>query len=340
MSLFPDEPQNPPARPDWYQAIARFEKPSLGRAVWQILDSLVPYLLLWYVMIRMLRAGVPYWAVLPMAVVAGLFMVRVFILFHDCTHGSFFASKRADRIAGTLFGVLTFVPFEEWRESHWKHHGTVADLDRRGQGDVWTMTTEEFLGAPAGQRLAYKLYRNPFIMFGLGPLFSFLIYRRFVPKGASKRARFSVYLTDLAVLAILLLAHLTIGLRAYFLIQLPIIFFGGMLGFWLFYVQHQFEGVYWSRHGEWDRMKAALVGSSFYRLPRVLQWFTGNIGFHTVHHVRPLIPNYNLEAAFRAAPELRDGRALKVFPSLRSLRLRLWDEKAGRLVGYRAIRAR
>jgi omega-6 fatty acid desaturase (delta-12 desaturase) len=177
-------------------------------------------------------------------------------------------------------------------------------------------------------------------MFGLGPLFSFLVYRRFVPKGASKRARFSVYLTDFAVLGILVLAHFTIGLRAYFLIQLPIIFFGGMLGFWLFYVQHQFEGVYWSRHEEWDRMKAALVGSSFYKLPRVLQWFTGSIGFHTVHHVRPLIPNYNLEAAYRSESALREVRALKVLQSLRSLRLRLWDEKAGKLVTYRAAKAR
>lgn len=340
MSPSTDTARTTPARPDWYQATARFEKPNLGRAVWQILDSLVPYLVLWYVMIRMLRAGLPYGAVLPVAVAAALFMVRVFILFHDCTHGSLFASKRANRIVGTLFGILTFVPFEEWRESHWKHHATVADLDRRGQGDVWTMTTEEFLGATAGQRLAYKIYRNPFIMFGLGPLFSFLIYRRFVPKGASKKARSSVYLTDLAVLGIWILAYVTIGLRTYFLIQLPIIFFGGMLGFWLFYVQHQFEGVYWSRHDEWDRMKAALVGSSFYKLPRVLQWFTGNIGFHTVHHVRPLIPNYNLEAAYRAEPAFREVGALRVWPSLRSLRMRLWDEKAGRLVGYRAAKAR
>jgi omega-6 fatty acid desaturase (delta-12 desaturase) len=200
MSLFPEIPRAVPPRPNWYQAIARFEKPSLVKAVWQILDSLVPYLFLWYVMIRMLRAGLPYWAVLLVAMAAGLFMVRVFILFHDCTHGSFFASKRANRVAGTLFGILTFVPFEEWRDSHWMHHATVADLDRRGRGDVWTMTTEEFLVAPAGQRRAYRVYRNPFIMFGLGPLFSHLVYRRFVPKGASKRARLGVYLTDLAVL--------------------------------------------------------------------------------------------------------------------------------------------
>jgi omega-6 fatty acid desaturase (delta-12 desaturase) len=340
MSLFPEIVEPAPARPDWYQAIARYERPSLRKAVWQILDSLVPYLLLWYVMIRMLGAGFPYGAVLLVAVPASLFMVRVFILFHDCTHGSFFASKRVNSVVGTLFGILTFVPFEEWRDSHWKHHATVADLDRRGQGDVWTMTREEFIGASGGQRLAYRLYRNPFIMFGLGPLFSFLVYRRFVPKGASKRARFSVYLTDLAVLGILLLAHFTIGLRAYFLIQLPILFFGGMLGFWLFYVQHQFEGVYWSRHEGWDRMKAALEGSSSYKLPAVLRWFTGNIGYHSVHHVRPLIPNYNLRAAHETAPALRAVKPLTIRASLHSLRLRLWDEETGRLVGYRAARAR
>ena len=340
MSLFPEYTQAAPPRPDWYYTIARYERPSLRKAVWQILDSLVPYLLCWYIMIRMLGAGFPYWAVLLLAVPAGLFLVRVFILFHDCTHSSFFASKKANRIVGTLFGILTFVPFEEWRDSHWKHHATVADLDRRGQGDVWTMTAEEFIGAPAGERRAYRLYRNPFIMFGLGPLFSFLVYRRFVPKGASKRARLSIHLTNLAVLGILLLAHFTIGLRTYFLIQLPVLYFGGVAGFWLFYVQHQFDGVYWSRHDGWDRMKAALDGSSTYKLPPALRWFSGNIGYHSAHHVRPLIPNYNLRAAHEAAPALRAVKPLTIRASLNSLRLRLWDEKAGKLIGYRAAKAR
>lgn len=335
MSLFPESAPAAPPWPDWYYTIARYESPSLRKAIWQILDSLVPYLLFWYVMIWMLGAGVSYWAVLLLAVPAGLFMVRVFILFHDCTHGSFFASKKANRVAGTLFGILTFVPFDEWRDSHWKHHATVADLDRRGQGDVWTMTTEEFFGARAGERRAYRIYRNPFIMFVLGPLFSFLVYRRFVPKGASKRARPGVYLTDLALVGILLLAHFTIGLRAYFLIQLPILFFGGIAGFWLFYVQHQFDGVYWSRHKEWDRMKAALEGSSTYDLPPLLRWFSGNIGYHSAHHVRPLIPNYNLRAAHEASPALQAVKPLTVPASFHCLRLRLWDEKAGRLVGYR-----
>lgn len=340
MSLFPENAQAAPRRPDWFYAIARYEIPSLRKAVWQIMTALVPYLLLWTAMILLMRAGYPYGLVVLLAIPAALFMVRLFILFHDCTHGSFFASKRANTVFGYISGVLTFVPFEEWRDSHWKHHATVADLDRRGQGDVWTMTMEEFREASGGQRLSYILYRNPFIMFVLGPLFSFLVYRRFVPKGASKRGRLSVYVTDLGVLGILLLAHFTIGLRAYFLIQLPIVFFGGMVGFWLFYVQHQFEGVYWARHEEWDRMKAALEGSSTYKLPPVLRWFSGNIGYHSAHHVRPHIPNYNLRAAHEAAPALRAVRPLTIRASLRSLRARLWDEKAGKLIGYGAVKVR
>jgi omega-6 fatty acid desaturase (delta-12 desaturase) len=340
MSLFPENTQAAPPRPDWYYAIARYERPSLRKAVWQILTALVPYLLLWSAMVVLMRSGYPYGLILLFTIPAALFMVRLFILFHDCTHGSFFASKRANTVFGYISGILTFVPFDEWRDSHWRHHATVADLDRRGQGDVWTMTKEEFLGASGGQRLAYRLYRNPFMMFGPGPLFSFLVYRRFVPKGASKRARRGVYFTDLAVLGILLLAHFTIGLRTYFLIQLPILYFGGVCGFWLFYVQHQFEGVYWSRHENWDRMKAALEGSSTYKLPPVLRWFSGNIGYHSAHHVRPLIPNYNLRAAHEAATALRAVKPLTMRASLRSLRLRLWDEKAGTLIGYRSAGAR
>jgi omega-6 fatty acid desaturase (delta-12 desaturase) len=340
MSLFPETSQAAPSRPDWYYTIARYERPSLRKAAWQILATLVPYFLLWSAMVVLMRSGYPYGLVFLLTVPAALFLVRLFILFHDCTHGSFFASKRANTIFGYVSGVLTFTPFEKWRSGHWKHHATAADLDRRGQGDVWTMTKEEFIGASGGQRLSYRLYRNPFVMFGPGPLFSFLVYQRFYPKGASKRERMSVYITDLSVLGIVLLAGFGIGFRTYILIQLPTLYFAGVAGFWLFYVQHQFEGVYWSRHEEWDRMKAALEGSSTYKLPPVLRWFTGNIGYHSVHHVRPLIPNYNLRAAHEAAPALRAVKPLTIRASLHSLRVRLWDEKAGKLIGYRSAKAR
>jgi omega-6 fatty acid desaturase (delta-12 desaturase) len=339
MSLFPENARAAPPRPDWYYTIARHERPSLRKAVWQILTTLIPYLLFWLAMVVLMRSGYPYGIVLLLAVPGALFLVRLFILFHDCTHGSLFASKRANTVFGYVSGVLTFTAFEKWRAGHWMHHATVADLDRRGRGDVWTMTKEEFLKASGGQRLAYRLYRNPFIMFGIGPLFSFLVYQRFYPKGASKRERISIYITDLAVLAIIVLAGVGIGIRNYLLIQLPMLYLAGITGFWLFYVQHQFKGVYWSRHEEWDRMKAALEGSSTYLLPPVLRWFTGNIGYHSAHHVRPLIPNYNLRAAHEAAPDLRAVKPLTIRASLHSLWLRLWDEAEGKLIGYRAAKA-
>lgn len=325
---------------DLVRALAPYEKADLRKAVWQILNTLVPYVLIWGAMAALVRSGTSYALVLLLALPGGLFMVRLFILFHDCTHGSFFPSKRANTVFGYISGILTFTPFEKWRAAHWKHHGTVADLDRRGQGDVWTMTKDEYVAASAGQRLGYRLYRNPLIMFGLGPLYSFLVYQRFFPRGAAARERRSVIITDVAVLAIFLGAGFSLGFRTYLLVQLPILFIGGMIGFWLFYVQHQFEGVYWSRHEGWDRIKAALAGSSSYKLPRLIRWFTGNIGYHSAHHVRPLIPNYNLRAAHESSPDLRAVRPLTIRDSFRSLRLRLWDEQGGRLIGYRSLKVR
>lgn len=327
------------SRPGWYQATARFEKPDLRKASWQIANTLIPYVLLWAVMVWALHAGISTWLVLLLTVPAGLFMVRLFILFHDCAHQSFFSSKRANRIFGYISGVLTFTPYEKWRASHWRHHGTVADLDRRGTGDFWTMTKSEYLDSPAWKRWVYRLARHPFTVFILGPIFIFVVSQRFPISARSGKERNSVYLADLGILGVVLAMGLTFGFRTYLIIQLPIIFFGGMLGLWLFYVQHNFEGVYWSRHREWDRMKAALEGSSFYRLPRVLQWFTGNIGYHHVHHVRPMIPNYNLEKCCTSEPALSEVKPLTVRGSLRSLTLRLWDEQNKKLVGFRSLKS-
>jgi omega-6 fatty acid desaturase (delta-12 desaturase) len=325
-------------RQTWYQAIARFERPDLSKASWQIVNTLIPYVLLWSVMVWAVHEGASLWVVLLLTLPAGLFMVRLFILFHDCAHQSFFSSKRANRIFGYLFGVLTFTAYEKWRSSHWRHHGTVADLDRRGSGDFWTMTKSEYLESSRWKRRIYRLARHPFVVFVLGPIFIFLVSQRFPISVQSRKERNSVYLADLGILGIALAVGLTFGFRTYLIIQLPIIFIGGMLGLWLFYVQHNFEGVYWARHGEWDRMKAALDGSSFYRLPRVLQWFTGSIGYHHVHHVRPLIPNYHLEKCCASEPALREVKPLTVRRSLRSVGLDLWDERNKKLVSFRSLK--
>lgn len=289
-------------------------------------------------MIRLLRAGRPAWMILPLMVAAGLFFIRLFILFHDCTHGSLFSSPRANRAFGVFAGILTLTPFGKWRASHWRHHATVADLDRRGVGDVWTMTKAEYEAAPRGKRLIYRLARNPLVMFVLGPVPVFMLVQR-LPLMTKNRKEFnSILLTDLGVAAMIVAVGLAFGFRTFFVIQIPVLMIAGSLGFWLFFIQHQFPGVYWSRHGEWDRIRAALEGSSFYRLPRILRWFTGSIGFHYIHHIRPRIPNYRLEECRLAVPELQKIKPITFFRSLRSLRLHLYDEAGRRLIGFKSLR--
>jgi len=327
------------SRPDWYQDVSRYQQPDLGKAIWQIVNTFVPYIALWVLMVRTVQLRVSYWITLALAVVAAGFLVRIFIIFHDCGHSSFFASRRANTVLGYITGILTFTPYEDWRRSHGVHHATVGDLDRRGTGDVYTMTVDEYRAAPLLKRIAYRLYRHPLVTFGLGPAFVFLITQRFPHKGTGKRQRYSVYLTDLAILAIIAVASLTIGFRTYVLVQLPIMLIAGAAGVWLFYIQHQFEGVYWARHEEWDPWRAALEGSSYYKLPRVLQWFTGNIGLHHIHHVRPRIPNYNLQRCYDEVPAMQAVKPLTIRPSLKALRFDLYDEKQKKLVSFGSLKA-
>ena len=325
-------------RPAWLEKLSEFERPDVRKASLQLLDTVVPYLFLWFFMVRTVQLGYSYWVTLALSVPAAGLLVRIFIFFHDCCHGSFLADRRANALLGHLLGILTFTPFEDWRYTHGRHHATVANLDYRGEGDIWTMTLEEYLAAPRHRRWTYRLFRNPLVLFGLGPLFYFLVRQRFPSKGAGPRARRSVLITDLALLAIVVAAWRTIGLWTYLVIQIPVIYLAGAGGFWLFYVQHQFEGVYWARKEEWDAMKAALQGSSFYQLPRVLQWFSGNIGLHYIHHIRPRIPNYRLQSAYQRIPELHAVPPLTLGQSLRSVRLKIWDEGRRQLVGWEALR--
>jgi omega-6 fatty acid desaturase (delta-12 desaturase) len=238
---------------------------------------------------------------------------------------------------GYVAGVLTFTAFEDWRHVHNRHHATAGDLDRRGAGDIWTMTTDEYLAAPLSKRLSYRFYRNPFILLGPGSLLLFLILQRFPNKGAGRRERHSVCYTNLALLLIVAIATWTIGLPAYLLIQLPIIVIAGSVGLWLFYIQHQFETAYWVRHGSWDPMRVALEGSSHFKLPKILQWFTGNIGLHHVHHVRPTIPNYNLQPCHDAIPAFQAVKAITLKTSFRSLRLSLCDAENQKLVSFGSL---
>lgn len=326
-----------PARSSWRHALSPFARSSIPKATWQLLNTLTTYVALWALMIYLLRHGYSYWLVLPLTVIAAGFLVRIFIFFHDCCHSSFFPSRRANRILGTITGILTFTPFEDWRRSHLQHHASAGSLDRRGVGDVWTMTVEEYMAASLWTRLTYRLYRNPFVMFGLGPAFLFFITHRFPHKSAGVRERFSVGFTNVCIAIIILIASLTIGLKVYLLIQLPISLMAGLVGVWMFYVQHQFEDVYWSKHNNWDPVKAAMEGSSYYKLPRVLQWITGNIGLHHVHHLHARIPNYNLQECYNHVEALREVEPLTFRTAFRSLRMHLWDENQRRLVSFRAM---
>lgn len=327
-------------KPAWYKNVSPYARADNRTAVWQLLTTIVPYLLLFALMVHSVRRGDPYWITLSLALVATPLFVRIFIFFHDCTHGSFLTSPRWNRNVGYLCGILTFTAFHDWRRSHAGHHITVGDLDRRGMGDITTMTVEEYLAASPLKKLSYRLYRHPLILLGIGPLYYFLLRNRYPSPGAKRIDFLSVIVTNLALLAIMAIASLTIGFRTYLLVQLPILAMGATVGVWLFYNQHQFEGVYWARHEEWDPWRVAMEGASYYRLPRLLRWATGNIGIHHLHHVHPGVPNYRLEECLEAIQELQEVKPVTLRKSLGSLRLNLWDEEARRLVSFSSLRQR
>ena len=321
---------------DWQARVAKYQQPSLGRSIFQLVNSLAPYGVLWFLMDRGL--AISGWLMLPLALLAGGFLVRVFIIHHDCGHGSFFKSRRANDVCGFITGVLTFTPYHLWRWEHAVHHAGSGDLDRRDLGAVWTLTVQEYLEAPLWKRAAYRVVRNPFVLFVCAPSILFLGIHRFAPARASKRDRHSVYWTNLGILAVAGALSLVMGLKAYLVIQLSVMMVASTAGVWLFYVQHQFEGVYWQRHRQWNYAAAALEGSSFYKLPRPLQWFSGNIGFHHIHHLSPRIPNYNLEKCHNEDPAFPRVTTVTLLSSLKSITLHLWDEPRHRLVGYRYLK--
>ena len=336
-----DDPISTTAKPQpdlsaWKEIVGRYQKPAIWRGLWQVVNTLVPYVGLWYLMYLTVR--ISWWIAAPLAILAGALLVRLFIIHHDCGHGSFFKSRITNDILGFITGVLTFTPYYHWRWEHALHHSTAGNLDRRGSGDIWTLTVQEYLESSRWKRFAYRLARNPVILFVVAPLYVFLIKHRFSYARASARERYSVYLTNLAILGMAVAMSALFGLKSYLLLQLVIIMVAGSAGVWLFYVQHQFEGVYWERSGQWDYATAALQGSSFYNLPRLLQWFSGNIGFHHIHHLSPRIPNYNLEKCHKSEPLFQTVKGVTLFSSFKAFTFRLWDEQRRKLVGYRHLR--
>jgi len=319
----------------WRKAVKNYQDPDIRKTIWQLINTLVPYIGLWVLMVYAME--ISYWLVLAMALLAGGLVVRLFIFFHDCGHFSFFKTAQTNHRVGSILGLLVFTPYYQWRQSHAVHHASAGNLDKRGVGDVWTLTVDEFLEAPWWKQLFYRVYRNPLIMFGVGPLLTFLVLHRIPSKDFGKRERNSIHWTNLGLVVIISLMGWIIGFRNYFLIQLPVIWVASTAGVWLFYVQHQFEGVYWERAKDWDFLKAGLEGSSFYKLPKVLQWFSGSIGFHHIHHLSPRIPNYLLEKCHRENP-IFHVKPVNLWSSFKSLTFRLWDEKKRQLVNFRYLK--
>ncbi|PEZ26016.1 fatty acid desaturase [Bacillus anthracis] len=304
--------------------------------MWQLINTVVPFIVLWYLAYKSL--SVSYLLALVPSLLAAGFMTRIFIIFHDCTHYSFFKSRPANRIVGTCMGVLTLFPFDQWGHEHAIHHATSGNLDKRGTGDIWTLTVDEYVAAPFRLRLAYRLYRNPFVMFGLGPIYVFLLKNRFNRKGARQKERMNTYLTNIIIVALIAILCWAIGWQSFLLVHGTIFLIAGSVGIWLFYVQHTFEDSYFEEDKDWEYVKAAVEGSSFYKLPKILQFLTGNIGFHHVHHLSPRVPNYKLEEAHNNTLPLKNVPTITLATSLQSLRFRLWDEESNNFVSFKDVK--
>ncbi|SEN97516.1 fatty acid desaturase [Paenibacillus sp. OV219] len=320
----------------WRKEIAAYEKPRLKNSIWQIVNTIGPVLLLWLAAYWSLSVSI--WLTLALSVVTGGFLVRTFIIFHDCCHKSFFKNRRANDIVGTITGIMTYVPYLQWKHSHTVHHATCGNLERRGTGDIWTMTVDEYLNATPLRKLVYRLYRSPFIMFTIGPVYIFLIDYRFNRKRANTKERYNTYLTNAGIAAVAGLLCWAIGWQSFILIQGTVFFVSSVAGIWLFYVQHQFEDSYYEMNDKWDYVQAAMQGSSYYKLPRVLRWISGNIGFHHIHHLSPRIPNYNLGTVHHSNPRMRQVQEITLLSSLASLNFRLWDEASRKFIGFRALK--
>jgi len=330
------DPRRRREHPFWREALAPYARPHLGWSLLDLVTSVVPYLGLSVAMYLLLE--VSYVLVLALSVPAAGFLLRTYIVFHDCTHGSFLPSKRANSLLGTALGLVVHSSFRSWGHDHRVHHASSGNLDRRGVGDVPTLTVAEYRARSWTRRLGYRLFRNPLVMFGLGPIFAMLIKPRLVPRSARARVRRSVMATNVALTAIVGMLCWLVGWREYLLVWGPSALLAGSAGVWLFYVQHQFEDAYWQGSERWRYVDAALRGSSHLRLPRVLRFFTGNIGLHHVHHLSARIPNYNLQRAHDENPWLHGVPTLTLWDGLRTVRLKLWDEARGRMVTFREAR--
>ena len=339
-----DPDARPPLAPSarsWTQLLVCYRNPSHARSIVEIAITLAPLVALWALAWAAYYFGF-WWVSLMLAVPASGFLVRLFMIQHDCGHGSFFRHRLANDWVGRVLGVLTLTPYDFWRRTHAIHHASSGHLERRGVGDIDTLTVREYQALSRWGRLRYRVYRHPVVMFGVGPAYLFILQHRLpvgLMRGNGWTPWVSTMATNLAIAAIALTLIWFIGIGPFLLVHLPIILLAGSAGVWLFYVQHQFSDTVWAHDGEWDRHEAALHGSSHYDLPGVLRWFTANIGVHHVHHLASGIPYYRLQRALREHPALHDTSRLTILQSFRCVRLTLWCEARRRLVSFREAQA-
>lgn len=322
-------------KPAWVELIKPYQIPNHWKSAWQLINSLVPYFIVWGLMIYSLR--ISYLLMVALALLNSLFVMRIFIIQHDCGHNSFFRSTKLNDLFGSFLGIITLTPYHRWRRRHAQHHASSGDLDFRGIGDVPTITVEEYRALDWKGKLRYRFFRHPLVLFVIGPAILFTVINRvaFDLKKGEVRERNSVWFTNVALLFIFMMLGDWLGFSAVLLLWAPLTVFSAVIGVYLFYVQHQFEDTYWRWHAEWDYAEAALRGSSFLKLPKVLQWFTGNIGFHHLHHLSPRIPNYNLERAHYENAMFQKVKTITLVSSFKTIFLHLWDEQTHKLISWR-----
>jgi omega-6 fatty acid desaturase (delta-12 desaturase) len=318
---------------DWKKGLAPYQKASLPQSLWQIGHTIIPYLLLWVYLATHLHR--PLWETITLVIIASGLLVRAFIIFHDCGHMSFFKSRLANEWVGMATGLLAFTCYHHWRWEHSGHHSTVGDLDKRGIGDMWTMTRKEYSESSGFVKFGYRIVRNPYFLFGFVPLFLFLVKQRFPAPQSKRSEHIAVHLTSVAVIVVSVLLSLAFGWKEYLIVQGSILTLAATAGSWLFYVQHQYEDTYWERNIEWDYFKASIMGSSYYKLPRVLQFFSGNIGFHHIHHLNSRIPNYYLETCHKKLDFVQAARTIGLIDGFKTARLALWDEDQKKMITFR-----
>ena len=330
------EAQNPLRKGFWQDVIKEFQGSHIRRSLFQLINTFVPYILLWALMVQTLK--ISYVLTLLIALPTAGLLIRLFIIFHDCGHGSFFKSQKVSDYLGSFLGMLVMTPYLQWRHEHAVHHACAGNLEKRGVGDIWTMTVREYTDASRWMRFKYRVYRNPVMLFLVLPLMLALVIHRIPVKKFSRHIRKNVHVTNIGILCVIGLMTWLVGFKAFIMIQLPILIVYSTCGVWLFYIQHQFEDMYWENSKSWDYTAVAFEGSSFYRLPKILHWFTGNIGFHHIHHLSPKIPNYLLDKCHKSHAMFQDARSIGLRESLKSLRWRLWDENQRKMVSFRFLK--